>query len=114
MNKLPEPFRSNWIAALRGGEYKQGRSWLYNNRGDGTKEYCCLGVAACVLGVPIDYMNGATLSGLRHSNITDDIREVLYKEREGHTDTYQNHFIAMNDSYNNNFLEIADYIEQNL
>lgn len=37
--------RRQWIAALRSGEYVQGRSALKTTRFDGTVEHCCLGVA---------------------------------------------------------------------
>lgn len=40
---------AEWVAALRSGNYKQGRSRL--RRGD---EYCCLGVAMELAGVPCE------------------------------------------------------------
>lgn len=39
--KLDPEFKAKWTAALRSGEYKQGRSCLRND----DYEYCCLGVA---------------------------------------------------------------------
>lgn len=48
-NKWPPPFKSarrrRWIAALRSGEYQQGKGRLVAPRLDGSLEYCCLGVA---------------------------------------------------------------------
>ncbi len=49
------PLQKKWIEALRSGKYQQGKGML--NRGD---QYCCLGVACEVLGLPkgpIDYIN---------------------------------------------------------
>jgi hypothetical protein len=37
--------RAKWVAALRSGQYQQGKEWLQNDAG-----YCCLGVA-CDLAV---------------------------------------------------------------
>ena len=37
MNKV---IKQKWIAALRSGEYKQGKGQLHNSKG----EFCCLGV----------------------------------------------------------------------
>lgn len=45
-NKIVENVK-NWIKALRSGKYKQGRGKLYDLR---TDSYCCLGIAAVVLG----------------------------------------------------------------
>ena len=33
--------KAKWVAALRSGEYKQGRDVLHNNK---SNTYCCLGV----------------------------------------------------------------------
>lgn len=37
--------REKWVAALRSGDYEQGRGSLHTTRVDGTNEFCCLGVA---------------------------------------------------------------------
>ena len=42
--------RAAWAAALRSGEYEQGNSALVDELPDGTRAYCCLGVA-CELAV---------------------------------------------------------------
>lgn len=38
--KLPAPFKAEWLAALRSGDYKQGQNYLKTRDG-----MCCLGVA---------------------------------------------------------------------
>lgn len=45
--RMPCELGEKWLAALRSGEYKQGRGALYNA---GTKGYCCLGVLLSVAG----------------------------------------------------------------
>lgn len=40
-----------WIAALRSGEYRQGKYALAAREPDGTTRYCCLGVACEISGV---------------------------------------------------------------
>jgi hypothetical protein len=46
--KLPEEVKVKWLAALRSGEFKQGRCAMYSQLHD---NYCCLGVAAVVCGI---------------------------------------------------------------
>lgn len=41
--KTKLPFFDEWVAALKSGEYKQGRRSLCSDT-DGDKKYCCLGV----------------------------------------------------------------------
>jgi hypothetical protein len=45
--------KAQWVAALRSGDYEQGMSRLVTVRGDGTFDYCCLGVL-CDLAVKAD------------------------------------------------------------
>ena len=42
--------KRKWVAALRSGEFKQGRSWL-RSQVDGEDRFCCLGVACEVFGM---------------------------------------------------------------
>jgi hypothetical protein len=41
--------RRKWVEALRSGEFKQATGTLHSPAGGG---YCCLGVAASILGIP--------------------------------------------------------------
>jgi hypothetical protein len=113
MKKLPEPFRTNWITALRSGKYRQASGWLYRKDKAGELSYCCLGVAACVLGVPIQCMEYANLTSVPHPNITKDILDVLNPD-EGLFSIPQNILMRMNDVDDCTFDDIADYIEQKL
>jgi hypothetical protein len=92
-SKLEPQFKSDWIAALRSGEYTQFRGSLCNN--DRT-EFCCLGVGIAVVGLDIN--NGGE-SQLRRFGLTHENMSVL---------------VAMNDSGGRSFTEIADYIERGL
>ena len=41
---MKEEIAKRWVAALRSGEYKQGKGWLRRVSSEGASEYCCLGV----------------------------------------------------------------------
>jgi hypothetical protein len=43
--QIDPEFKAIWVAALRSGEYRQGRGALRNDPSDHPTEYCCLGVA---------------------------------------------------------------------
>jgi hypothetical protein len=124
MKKLSSSFRRRWVKALRSGKYLQARenlvSTVYDYSscdeneepifiGDG---YCCLGVAACMLGISDDIMqdngNGIPndLSGTDEGKLFPD---VLMQNSIGGTlvATLTN----MNDSGKYDFNSIADYIE---
>lgn len=47
--KLEPGIKAEWLAALRGGEYKQGHRRLCLVSSEGHKSYCCLGVLADLL-----------------------------------------------------------------
>lgn len=90
--------KAKWVAALRSGEFEQGRSLLFSN-----DRYCCLGVLACVVNgakgaegaYGCDYQHGGY--EIAHSNFPD----------------HKTHLEDMND-VGKSFPEIADYIEANL
>jgi hypothetical protein len=94
-NKLDPEFKAKWVAALRSGEYKQGFCLLHS-RG----RYCCLGVAAV--------LNGWDLKGEGYKFLP---AIVNYGEE---FDLHGSKLVTMNDTYENTFSEIADYIEENL
>ena len=95
---MEKELRDRWVAALRSGEYKQGKSAL---RRDG--KYCCLGVLREIIhpGCHASKWNkGQYLS-------TVALRSVRFGER------IQITLGEMND-HGSTFSEIADYIEANL
>lgn len=109
--------KEKWIAALRSGEYVQGRSgYLYRD-----KTYCCLGVLAEIDGKLSDerYIAGIGTTkgfGSCYGNLPKEyIEEIELKEKysqEG--SSVSGKLINMNDLRNFSFDEIADWIEENL
>lgn len=95
-----------WIAALRSGEYKQGRNGFLRSSDD---MYCCLGVLCEIRGAtwedaPLETVK--TFSGSAGYVSVDD-REVLMTYG---LDTL--HLMEMNDHAGDPFTKIADYIEE--
>ena len=87
-----------WANALRSGQYKQGKTYLYAET-DNT--YCCLGVLYQVK----NECKPPTLNGLISEN-TFDMQECYGLSLDD-----ESAFIAMNDEDGLTFTEIADYIE---
>lgn len=109
--------KQRWVEELRSGKYQQGKGHLR----DSGEMYCCLGVLCDIIepgawkldpGQTDVYMHGKghetlpsdtvlTMAGLpgRDSAYYDEVIDVL---------------VTMNDTYNNTFSEIADWIEENL
>lgn len=101
MTKLPEDFKARWIGALRTGDFKQGRSMLYNADNN---TYCCLGVAAVCDGISLDELKGlGYTNGIDESLKTDGLIALR---------PYEDTFATLNDSKGLSFSEIADIIEQ--
>ena len=57
--------RKKWVAALRSGEYKQGRLYLCHTDEEGQTTHCCLGVLCEIAGLQ------------KKLNPTDDDKGVL-------------------------------------
>jgi len=106
-------YRDRWCAALRSGEYKQGRQFLKERKVDKTF-YCCLGVLCEIEGIKITDS---------HTVISNDW-EKLYNDLDGIgylpnkvsvfvTET-QDRFYSLanlNDAAKLSFSDIADIIE---
>lgn len=103
-----------WIAALRSGEFKQGTAVLC----DKDHRYCCLGVAAVVLGAEfvqnegygdcfvIPDSDGDTGTDWRSGELPSTMRDEL-----GITAKEQRELIELNDSYRESFTFIANWLE---
>lgn len=87
------PKQKEWVAALRSGEYKQGKCRLYTPSSD---SYCCIGVAAKVVGVPIE----RTLEGRGYFEAKESL--AMFETEI---------FWRMNDCFGLTFEQIADHIE---
>ena len=115
---------AEWIAALRSGEYKQGRAFLCNKG-----HFCCLGVLADISGVPkregyepeaymfeLSGSVAATCSMIPVSLWPTFLEDLDLSMVVPKTDLYDwgplhNRLAAMNDG-GHTFSEIADYIEE--
>lgn len=109
--KLPIEFKKKWIAALRSGKYKQGTRGLYTLHGN---SYCCLGVAAKVLGKVIPEESGMLDSG--HGINTSGIPPILigcYSATNDIPDNIPSAFAVLNDN-GVPFEVIAGFIDANL
>lgn len=100
--KLMAPeLKAKWIAALRSGEYRQGRHAL--RKADGS--YCCLGVLCEVAGVKLDVAGEFPEGAADYGPIT----------ALGICNSRQTILIGMNDGFlPKPFSEIAKWIERNV
>jgi len=122
---LPKNFKEEWIKALKSGNYTQGAGALRRNpkhsHPDSKTEYCCLGVACSVAGVPEEYISGEWIEQqyefekYRYSKVPEilhggsddnELVEVLSTMNDTHTrDTSEHKF---------SFTDIADWIDDNI
>ena len=121
--------KAKWIAALRSGEYKQGREQLNASN----RAFCCLGVLCEVEKFPkysedfgdrigYEFPTGETESSLLPENYRQSIGlqaptavpsyDNITKEQVGFY-TKHEFCMLMNDTESKAFAEIADYIEAN-
>ena len=128
---LPKDFKEAWIKALKSGNYKQGAGALRreNEQLIPQTEYCCLGVACSVAGVPEEYISGEwidsqdlfTSGGYKY----DKVPKALHGEADNND--LVNVLSTMNDSYDKvdiekdtteghefSFEDIADWIDENI
>ena len=107
---MDKTLKQKWVNALRSGKYKQGRI-LFRNINN---EYCCLGVLCDVSGSiwthhwSDDYYIPDSNYGLMGTFIS-------YKRDDlGLLEEHECVCIKMNDDENKSFIEIAQYIEENI
>jgi hypothetical protein len=91
--------KAKWIKALRSGEYKQGKTFLYKAN---EEAYCCLGVLCAINGVSRTKMESECTTDIVwfDSGLAKETRSLLGD--------------VMNDQEGKSFAEIADWIEANL
>lgn len=109
--KLEKEFATKWIAALRGGKYKQGQTQLKEGN-----TYCCLGVA-CKIVSPKCHLRNAQFIQLDNIEDMSVSREVYKSIPEllrggGGENLFVRHVSEMNDG-GKTFDDIADWIEKN-
>ena len=97
--KLPPEDKEAWVKALRGGDFSQARSILYDHR-EGS--FCCLGVKLKLMGHVPGLAGGKCFPSVKGwvstISVDDSAISVL---------------IRMNDR-GSTFDQIADWIEKNL
>jgi hypothetical protein len=112
--QLPKEFAEKWVAALRSGEFPQGKGKLLEN---GT--YCCLGVGGKICGATDEMLADAggflfrNRSGRKYfSEEVDAAIPDGLREGQGFN-LLTDRLYKMNDN-GASFPEIADWIEQNV
>ena len=123
--KLDPEFKAKWVAALRSGDYKQTTLKLHRASGG----YCCLGVVGILCGLNSElllekdaFCESENLGGLLNKipkqllgagNVEEKdynpLIEKLACMNDGH---HEDDFNPTGKKYT--FLEIADWIEENL
>jgi hypothetical protein len=110
---------SMWVAALRSGGYKQGKTYLKSvNRESGDVEYCCLGVLCEIMGVPqrksLDPAEYIIFENYSCSQLPEEVvAELGMYGTMGETKLYDGNSLAMANDMGRSFKEIADMIEKN-
>jgi hypothetical protein len=94
---VKKTLKKEWVAALRSGKYKQGRTNFYRNR-----RYCCFGVLCRVAGVDPVEDDGDGWPFVIKTVGSDHVAMKLARMNDGM------------DAAQSSFSQIADYIEQNL
>src|SRR5687767_14975041 len=92
--------KAAWVAALRSGNYRQGRGILHDGAG-----YCCLGVFGDLQNIPTHVLRKWGGVNLEFDESLQPLSAINHAVR--------NQLAQMNDS-GKTFPEIADYIEENL
>ena len=100
MEKLPQEFKEKWVTALRSGKYEQGKGRLKNGLG----EYCCIGIFCEVNNIPYNETSMLDQRG----------DEIGYKPLQDFIGPKTDILWRKNDTNNESFSEIADYIEKEL
>lgn len=91
--------KARWVAALRSGEYKQGRGQLQDTK----NRYCCLGVLCRVAGWKISSDGRHVTQPKMGYSIFFDVMSYSTSEQ----------LWSMNDKKELTFNQIADWLEGN-
>lgn len=119
---MKKDIMEKWVAALRSGEYTQGRTQLRTESIDGkTSGYCCLGVLCEISGLPYEGYHGILPSRVMEWAGMKTTEGQLPKAYKAKDDTYQSLLWELNDKTDNgrstgktlSFKQIANIIEKN-
>lgn len=120
---MKEKIKTRWIEALRSGEYKQARTKLKKIKSGGKESFCCLGVLCDLYAQDnpkkIGWNKRIVDPDNKRNKIDAFSREVNYGGlpnfvRDWSGITWEHDSLIMNDEYQYNFKQIADWIEESL
>lgn len=111
--KMPALMKKKWLAALRSGEYNQGKGALYDPITEG---YCCLGVLEHVCDGNVEMYTGgpkakAMAMPTEEWYEANGVAGLEDKQHDVFGTTTEWHLAHMNDQ-GKSFAEIADFIEK--
>lgn len=109
--------KEEWVSALRGDNFKQGRGQLASSDG-----YCCIGVLGVLMGISSKQLKGVASNSCTAVPINSDERQAVSKvehalglhEVRPEGDLTNGGFLAEWNDRGWNFPQIADWIEANL
>lgn len=102
---MDKDLKARWVAALRSGEYTQGRARLRS----AVNTYCCLGVLCEVMGEPaVSDVDGYLYDG-QSLWLSDGLVDESGISNAGHSEC-----MRLNDAEKASFADIASYIEREL
>lgn len=102
--------KAKWVAALRSGEYEQGRGGLRNSNNSGGDTFCCLGVLCDV----INHQNWVNKVVYEHqSDRSAGYLPISLRIEIGLSEEQESQLAGKNDD-GESFGRIADYIEAHL
>ena len=115
---LPRKFKEKFIKALKSGKYKQCKNTLTKLSKDGTRQYCCLGVACIISGYNNDQIKSFVSIPDNFNQVPFNLLdEICLNDNVLLPSVLSGRLIQMNDGYVNdlrNFNEIADWIKNNV
>jgi hypothetical protein len=109
MNKMNPRVKAKWIAALRSGDYKQGRGQLRTTR----NKFCCLGVLCNIHAQEHPEIAEKQRAPDRYMCHVGTLPNCVF-EWASITIDYETRLIDMNDTNGITFKQIAAWIEKNL
>jgi hypothetical protein len=110
--KLPPRFKEKWLEALASGKYEKGKDFLCNLIGENKHDYCCLGVAGRIQGVPISLLEEEGYLTEPISNLAKNRKKPIPKVLHG--DNPVTSFLSFRNDTSKTFKEVRTWIEKNL
>lgn len=116
MKRMNIKLRKAWTAALRSGQYKQGKMKLRRSSMVEGDTYCCLGVLCevCIKETKLvkRHKNGYLLPDTNKRTANSCLLTEVFMDKIKLNKEKAVKLIAMNDSLNRSFARIADYIDR--